>query len=196
MIENNNRNITLIWMWSFAKLSQQDLENFALFESVLKPVNDPKQKPEQYISSIESSGMPKKDIVMNKYRSSTTYEYVIENSPPPKIFVNNNSYNVNNNNNNNINNNNNSNTKTTTTTTTTTTNSSITKPRSKSCPPAKELPCNNCKRKCPIELLEPCERCGGGCYCSEECQYENWKTHRTVCRSLSMVVKMSRNNSF
>ncbi|KAM9980231.1 hypothetical protein ACTFIZ_006469 [Dictyostelium cf. discoideum] len=162
-----------------AKLTQLDLENFALFESVLKPVNNPNQKPEQYISSIESSGMPKKEIVMNKFRSSTTYEYVIENSPPPKIFVNNEIKNVNNNNNDNSNNNNNN-----------------TKPRSKSCPPAKELPCNNCKRMCPIDLLEPCERCGNGCYCSEECQYENWISHRKNCRSVCMVVKMSRNNSF
>ncbi|KAN0009753.1 hypothetical protein ACTFIU_007054 [Dictyostelium citrinum] len=179
-----------------AKLSQQQLESYALFESVLKPVNDPKLKPEQYISSIESSGMPKKEVVMNKYRSSTTYEYVIENSPPPKIFVNNNIYNVNNNKNeNNINNN--FTTKTATTTTiSTTSNSSITKPRSKSCPPAKELPCNNCKRMCPIDLLEPCERCGNGCYCSEDCQYENWVSHRKSCRSVCMVVKMSRNNSF
>ncbi|KAK5584687.1 hypothetical protein RB653_006303 [Dictyostelium firmibasis] len=173
-----------------AKLSQQELEKFELFESVLKPVNDPKLKPEQYISSIESSGMPKKEIVMNKYRSSTTYEYIIENSPPPKIFVNNNNSNSNNNNNNYSNSNNNS-------TITTTTNTSInTKPRSKSCPPAKELPCNNCKRMYPIDLLEACERCGNGCYCSEECQYENWISHRKNCRSVCMVVKMSRNNSF
>ncbi|KAM9959601.1 hypothetical protein ACTFIR_000684 [Dictyostelium discoideum] len=170
------------------KLSQQDLENFALFESVLKPVNDPKQKPEQYISSIESSGMPKKEVVMNKFRSSTTYEYVIENSPPPKIFVNNESKNENNNNNDNSNNNNKNNNNNNC--------STNTKPRSKSCPPAKELPCNNCKRMSPIDLLEPCERCGNGCYCSEECQYENWISHRKSCRSVCMVVKMSRNNSF
>ncbi|EFA79666.1 hypothetical protein PPL_07525 [Heterostelium album PN500] len=103
--------------------------------------------PKEYISSIESSGMPKIGYIMDKHRASTV-DYVIENDPPKLVS----------------------------------------KPRSKSLP--KNNPCQNCKRHCSNET--PCDRCGKGTYCSNECQYAHWSFHKKNCRDLGMVIKLKR----
>eukprot|EP01132_Coremiostelium_polycephalum_P006835 gene6835-8478_t len=51
----------------------------------MPPINNPSPvDPKEYISSIESSGLPKVDYIMDKHRASTI-DYVIENDPPKQI---------------------------------------------------------------------------------------------------------------
>ncbi|EGC35245.1 hypothetical protein DICPUDRAFT_152453 [Dictyostelium purpureum] len=164
-----------------------------LLDSILYKAPSVSENPKEYISSIDSSGYPKVDYIMNKYRASTI-EYVLEN-PPPKLAVNDKE--IKKNYNDTINNNNYKPKETHIHNSPPINNNTIpTKPRSKSCPPLKDLPCNNCKKMVPIDDLEPCERCGNGCYCSEECQYANWPIHKKKCRNLGLVIKMKRNYSF
>ncbi|KAF2076328.1 hypothetical protein CYY_002384 [Polysphondylium violaceum] len=113
--------------------------------------------PREYIKSIEPSGLPKIDYIMDQYRASKI-EYVIENDPPeydnktPRSCC-----------------------------------------SSSSSSSSSTYSCNNCKKSISEDDAQPCQRCGGGCYCSTECEYAGWRSHKKYCRNLGMVIKMKRN---
>lgn len=110
--------------------------------------------PKEYIRSIEPSGLPKMDYIMDQYRASKI-EYVIENDPPE--YDN----------------------KTPRSTTSSSSDNQI-------------YSCNNCKKHLSEDEAQPCERCGNGCFCSTECEYAGWRSHKKYCRNLGMVVKLKR----
>ncbi|KYQ89255.1 hypothetical protein DLAC_09913 [Tieghemostelium lacteum] len=109
-----------------------------------------------YIQSIQCSGLPRVDYIMEKCRRDSSVDYIIENDPKP-VHKN-----------------------------------ITTKPRSRTLPNC--LKCYNCKKHYPLDDLKPCDRCGNGVYCSDDCQFDHWKSHKKQCRDLGMIIKMKRDN--
>jgi len=51
---------------------------------------------------------------------------------------------------------------------------------------AKQVTCDNCKKRSPYTKMKKCSRCRNATYCSVECQKQDWNRHKAECQKRNL----------